>query len=295
MSPTFTVAVVSVLLATGMPRTASSAPSRAEALCEQREGVPGGQVTVGLRIVLEDGWHTYWVNPGDSGMAPLIRWSADVPVEVGPAIHPAPRRFEDGGLVTFGHAGEALIASVVTLPDSLAGDSLTLRCEAQWLVCRDTCVPQTARLEVTLPLRHGAPAAGPPAPAAGPFEALRAAQPKPREHVKLDALSRASGSVALRVEDSSGAAWLGAGFFPYDADQVSYDRLDDWRARSWGGWLIMSGLPGGPREGKGLRLRGVLRLHRAEPPQEIWLPVDVPVRAWSGGDATEDASTPPWD
>ena len=29
--------------------------------------IPGTSINVGLKIEMDEGWHTYWKNPGDSG------------------------------------------------------------------------------------------------------------------------------------------------------------------------------------------------------------------------------------
>jgi len=47
----------------------------------------------------------------------------------------------------------------VTPADDLAGDSVTLAVEADWLICRIECIPGSAELSLTLPVR-----AAPPSP-----------------------------------------------------------------------------------------------------------------------------------
>ena len=45
-----------------------------ELVSEQGAIVPGKDLWLGFRFDLQDEWHTYWINPGDSGEAPRIEW-----------------------------------------------------------------------------------------------------------------------------------------------------------------------------------------------------------------------------
>ena len=36
--------------------------------------IPGTSINVGLKIEMDEGWHTYWKNPGDSGGPIEISW-----------------------------------------------------------------------------------------------------------------------------------------------------------------------------------------------------------------------------
>jgi thiol:disulfide interchange protein DsbD len=57
-------------LVLAVPTVAASADKdhvRVELIGEKSALVPGERAWVGLRLVHEAHWHTYWVNPGDSG------------------------------------------------------------------------------------------------------------------------------------------------------------------------------------------------------------------------------------
>ena len=69
------------LLAQGAPAFAQSgalpdaAPKvQASFIAEHGAVAPGGKVTVALRELIRENWHTYWVNPGDSGAPTIINW-----------------------------------------------------------------------------------------------------------------------------------------------------------------------------------------------------------------------------
>lgn len=90
---------------------------------------------------LDPGWHVYWVNPGDAGMATDIR-SDDV--RVGAPRFPAPERFvAPGPIESFGYSDEL----VVLLPFERIDESV-VELDAAWLVCKEECVYQEALLRV---------------------------------------------------------------------------------------------------------------------------------------------------
>ena len=53
---------------------------------------PGGGATIGVRFVIEDGWHLYWRNNGDSGLPIGVTFEAPEGVRIGPIQWPAPER-----------------------------------------------------------------------------------------------------------------------------------------------------------------------------------------------------------
>ena len=59
---------------------------------EQQAIVPGREFLLGIRFVLEEGWHTYWVNPGDAGEPPRITWELPAGFQAGSIQWPYPTR-----------------------------------------------------------------------------------------------------------------------------------------------------------------------------------------------------------
>ena len=62
---------------------------------------PGDSLLAGIVLEMEEGWHTYWRNPGEAGMATEIQWSLPDGVEAGEIQWPIPEPYEADGLVTF--------------------------------------------------------------------------------------------------------------------------------------------------------------------------------------------------
>ncbi|MBI3986687.1 MAG: hypothetical protein HY343_07200 [Lentisphaerae bacterium] len=148
-----------VLLTGGVPGGRAEEPSSKARLIADVESIrPGTPFRVGILITLRDGWHTYWLNPGDSGFAPKMDWRLPDGFTAGPVLYPAPRRFDEPPLTTFGYDRDVLFVREVRPPDTLAaGTNITLAATVSWLICKEMCVPLTDRLSVTLPSRGESP------------------------------------------------------------------------------------------------------------------------------------------
>ena len=125
----------------------------AELVSERTALVPGATTTVALRLVMADGWHTYWRNPGDSGLPTTLTWKLPEGTTAEPIQWPAPHALPAGPLVNFGYEGTVLLLTDVKVPASApVGEPLALKAKAEWLVCRETCIPEEADLELVLPV-----------------------------------------------------------------------------------------------------------------------------------------------
>ena len=129
-----------------------------------RELVAGQTFEVGLRLRHAPLWHTYWVNPGDSGLPTefelnlLDASGARLPLPLQPIQWPAPRRLPVGPLASYGFEGELLLARLAQLPQGLESIESggagfvprALEVQANWLVCKDVCIPGDARFVIAL-------------------------------------------------------------------------------------------------------------------------------------------------
>jgi DsbC/DsbD-like thiol-disulfide interchange protein len=119
---------------------------------------PGRQFYLSLSFRLEEGWHIYWVNPGDSGQPPRAQWHLPPGFTAGELEWPAPKRFGASTIVDFGYDG-----TVTLLVPIRAASSLKPNREAQLglvldvLVCREICIPGKAQLSVSLPIKSMSP------------------------------------------------------------------------------------------------------------------------------------------
>jgi len=154
-----------------------------------------GKIQLALDFRLAPGWHIYWSNPGDAGLAPQI--SLDPPASAGPFIYPPPELLIDGSVAAYALSGYVLLPFTATR----VGDSI--HANAFWLACRDVCVPEHARF--TLALRGG------PSPEASLFTNMPvvaspfAASIAPGGQLTIAGLNRRQVSAARFFPDADGA------------------------------------------------------------------------------------------
>jgi thiol:disulfide interchange protein DsbD len=186
----FAVALLGFLL---YPVSAYSEPVRsgpvvAELVSEMNSIHPGEPFLVAVRLQMDAGWHTYWKNPGDSGLASAVSWDLPSGYSAGALQWPIPRRFESDGAISYGYTGEVLLLTRVTPPRSLrAGFPVRLRARATWLACRVECTPGQAGLELVMSVSEKR--AEPNQRWAALFEEAKAALPKIAPEVQFSAFS----------------------------------------------------------------------------------------------------------
>lgn len=126
------------------------------------------QSQLGLYLLLEDHWHTYWQNPGDSGAPPKLTLKANPDVlDFSNILFHTPKRIDSPPLTSFGYEEEALFAIETNLKAEYKTKPLpkttTVTLEAEWLVCKEECVPAFASFKKTFRLSQNPPALGPDA------------------------------------------------------------------------------------------------------------------------------------
>lgn len=110
---------------------------------------PGGTLQVGIRQALAPHWHTYWVNPGDSGMATRVRWHLPDGWQAGDIQWPIPKRIDVGPIANHGYEREVTLLVDVAVPKgAVVGQVTELKADVSWLVCQEVCIPQQASLTV---------------------------------------------------------------------------------------------------------------------------------------------------
>lgn len=135
-----------------------SAHTKADLVSDVKSVQPGKALRVALRLVMDEGWHVYWKNPGDSGLAPEIQWNLPAGLKAGDIHWPLPKRIASGPLVSFGYEGEVFLIFDITVPDGLVpNQELKLQADADWLTCQVDCIPGKAKLELILPVKEGQP------------------------------------------------------------------------------------------------------------------------------------------
>jgi thiol:disulfide interchange protein DsbD len=206
--------------------------SQAELVPERAVVTPGQPLTVGLHLRLEDGWHVYWKNPGDAGMPTSIAWTLPQGFSAGRMEWPAPRRIDVPPLTSYGYEGEVMHLTEIQVPaDAKPGAQVTIRAKADWLVCKEICIPASADFSRSLSVSS---TPGNPDPRwAEAFAKARSAAPLPLAGWQATAY-RDGDTLLLQVApEAAGAPHLhGLEFFPEregviaNAVRQTFARLD---------------------------------------------------------------------
>jgi thiol:disulfide interchange protein DsbD len=197
-------------------RQGSAPYARVDLIASDAVATPGSTLWIGLRFQLDEGWHIYWRNPGDSGNPPVLRWQLPEGVRAGEIVWPAPERIPAGTLVNYGYDNGVVLPVPLTIAKGATGP-LAVGLQAKWLVCRDLCVPGQARLELTLPLGDAEKAE-----LAGWKRAIdqaRAREPKPAPAAWTTRVVSQKDEFVLAVE--TGAREGQGVFFPLEVSQIN--------------------------------------------------------------------------
>jgi thiol:disulfide interchange protein DsbD len=238
----------------------------------------GRPLWVGLHIKLAPEWHTYWKNPGDSGLPTRMRWRLPEGFSAGEFQWPRPERIPAEPLMSYGYGHEVLLLVEIKTPATLAAREVSLGGRVDWLECREACLPGKAELQITLPV-----AAGPARPLAEwsqAFTNARARLPKAHPNLKAEAIALGND---LTLSVSGIPVPKEAYFFPAKAEVVEHAAAQKLT-----------------RSGNSFRLR-LTRAVNTAPPERIegvleadgqGFEVAAAVRAVAAG-KTEDAASPP--
>ena len=240
---------------------------------------PGGRFTVAVKLEMRDGWHTYWKNPGDAGMATTVKWILPSGFRAGELQWPFPGRIPAKNSVSYGYWGRTALLSELEAPRGLPEDSpVEIRARVDWVECRDICLPGRAELSLTLPVK-AAPRGSDPA-AKRFFAQIRARLPGklgsgPFSGWRAGA-SRAGGKVLLELEPPSGVLRAGGAgpflFFPGEDGVVANDQA--LRARADGKTVVLElAQSRAPDADKAPRLSGVLVLKGRGQAVELSIPI----------------------
>ena len=103
---------------------------------------------VGVRLQMQDGWHTYWENPGDSGSPFEANWTTDEGVIIENVQWPTPITIPYPPLMTYGYEGDIVFPFQVFR--SQETELKTISVDFNFLICADICIPESASLSLDL-------------------------------------------------------------------------------------------------------------------------------------------------
>lgn len=225
MLPVMITRLAMILLGTATLTQATAGESRpgrasAEWISSSASAMPGQPLRTAIRLTHDDGWHSYWLNPGEAGLPTAIEWKLPRGWTHGGLQFPVPMRFSTGGLVGFGYEGVAWLPVTLTPPPEFTGKA-RLQAVVSWLACgKDGCVPGKA--EVSLEIT-----AGPPQPTAASAEIVAAIDRVPRPAGQAARLEVADEekklTLKLHAEDPVPLDFAHCEVFPLTPDVIAPD------------------------------------------------------------------------
>ncbi len=202
--------------------------SEARLVADVARVAPGDAFDVALEVDVEEGWHIYWLNPGDSGQPVSVAWTLPESAQAGPLRFPPPARYVDAGLVTYAHSGTPSFLTRIQVPPD-AAEAVEIAAAARWLICADVCLPASADLSLTVPV-------GAETVPTGTLDAARAALPASAEDWTASA-AVADGGYVMTLDPPEGVSLEGAMFF-VDESGVLDHAAEQAFEQEGGAWVV---------------------------------------------------------
>jgi thiol:disulfide interchange protein len=140
--------LAAIFLLAGNP--AHAAHTQVKLLLSAETAKPGDTIWAGVDLKMEPGWHTYWKNPGDAGMATQIKWQLPPGIAAGKIQWPLPKKFPPAEVTTYGYTNEVMLLVPLTLATNLPPGQIDLKANVSWLECKDVCIPANQDVEAKL-------------------------------------------------------------------------------------------------------------------------------------------------
>lgn len=195
-----------------------STAAEAELVAAQSSVVAGAAFDVGLRLRLDPGWHVYWKNAGDSGSPPTLALALPLGLTAGALEFAVPEAIPVAHLVNYGYEGEVLFPMRIEGTAAASGP-LVIRARADWLECKESCLPAAAELDLTLTVGDAAI----PSRWGALFDATRARMPQRAPATTIATATAHPDRVVLRVDGLEGCA--NAAFFPDREGHFAHARI----------------------------------------------------------------------
>ncbi|MBM3880133.1 MAG: hypothetical protein FJ387_10510 [Verrucomicrobia bacterium] len=146
-----------ILILSGAVSVLGQGKTRATLVLSAATAQPGETVTAGIRLEMAPGWHTYWRNPGESGLAAAVEWTLPPGIRAGALQWPPPETHTAAGLTTYVYHGVVMLLVPLELAKDLAPGPKEIAAKVSWLECQEACVTGDAQVKATLAI--GAPTA----------------------------------------------------------------------------------------------------------------------------------------
>ena len=115
--------------------------------------VPGQSFEIALKQTLRQGWHSYWKNPGDSGIPLTVNWGELNGIEIGEFHWPTPETHKVKDIIDYGYEDDFTLLATVSVPEDFEKNMFVLEGSVTSLVCKEICIPETQNIALGLPIK----------------------------------------------------------------------------------------------------------------------------------------------
>ncbi len=130
-------------------------PVKVEIITNQSELIGGEDHKIGVHFKLDPGWHIYWKNSGDSGLPTRVSFTLPDGILLKDTHYPVPKTFlREGNILDYGYEDELLLVSDIIIPSSYNGGNFKITTEANWVACKEVCIPGSENLELQYPVTN---------------------------------------------------------------------------------------------------------------------------------------------
>jgi len=196
-------------------------PLKASMQAEDNHLKSGQPFWVSINLVLDDDWHVYWKNPGDTGMPVSVEWDLPPGFKVDALEWPYPLQFSIDSFIGFGYEKDVHLLARITPPDHLlSGQSFPFKATVKYLACSDSaCLPGEDVIHTSMVSSEGEPRANPSTQAL--FKKARESLPKTTWNFKVQRLHDLI-ELGFQAPQPHPGKLVKAVFFPDNGQSIDY-------------------------------------------------------------------------
>ena len=98
---------------------------------------------LGIKINLDDGWKTYWKNPGDAGSGINLKMENQKNILDYKILYPFPKSYMDHGVKTIGYENEVIFPIELQIKEK--AKKIYADINIKYLICKEICIPMNEK------------------------------------------------------------------------------------------------------------------------------------------------------
>ena len=121
---------------------ASEKATKVKLLISHETAKSGSTIMAGIEMTMDEGWHTYWSNPGTAGIPTSVKWELPDWVTAGEIQWPVPEKFQSLGSTGYGYKNTIVLIVPLFVSDNAPLGQVELSAKVSWLECEIQCNPR---------------------------------------------------------------------------------------------------------------------------------------------------------